>query len=146
MKKIKILSIAFASAVIVSCTEKKAETAEEEAAPVSTESATDKHIDTAGAAAATGHPDAAPETVEPEAPVVAKVRGTVTAVHNGKDGYTATIKDDAGKLYYATISRVNMDPDVYKTAEVGDRIVVKGQSWKSGDELHIKVSIMDKEK
>ncbi|MCR5862111.1 hypothetical protein LRS05_08120 [Flavobacterium sp. J372] len=145
MRRIQIVTMALASAAIMSCNEKKTETTPETATTTAIESTTEKHIDTASAAVATGHPNAAPETVAQDAPVVAKVRGTVTAVQNGKDGYTATIKDDSGKLYYATISKVNMDPAVYRTSEVGDRIVVKGQSWKSGDELHIKVEIMDKE-
>lgn len=142
MKKLKMLSLALVSAAMVSCGDKKADTTGE-TTQTSKDSITEKHIDTASAAVAAGNPVATPETVAADAPVVAKVRGTVTAVQNGKDGYTATIKDDAGKLYYATISRVNMDPRVYKTVKVGDMVTVKGDSWKSGEELHIKVNIMD---
>lgn len=145
MKRVKFFAIAIASAAIVSCNNNKTETTEETTTSTSAETTIDKNIDTASAAVASGHPDPAPESVAADAPVVAKVQGTVTAVQNGKDGYTATIKDDAGKLYYATISRVNMDPAAYRTVQVGDRVVVKGQSWKSGDELHIKVEIMDKQ-
>lgn len=60
------------------------------------------------------------------------VTGEVTAVENGKDGYMATIKDAAGKAYTATISIVNLQKSggQYKRYNVGDKISVKGPSWK----------------
>lgn len=78
---------------------------------------------------------------ETEAPVIVTVKGTVTAINQGKDGVTAELKDDAGKVYFATISIPNLaDPKQYRTVKKGDVITVKGDSWKMDDELHIKVT------
>jgi RecJ-like exonuclease len=76
---------------------------------------------------------------ETEAPVIVTVQGKVTEIQQGKDGYTAQIKDDSGKVYFATISIPNLtDPKQYKAVKAGDVITVKGESWKMGEELHIK--------
>lgn len=141
MKNIHIGIIAVASALVIGCGEKKeANSTPAEQTPQATETA--KNIDTVSTAVATGHTNIDADAVVADAPVVVKVRGTVIAVQNGKDGYTATIKDDSGKLYDATISKINMDPEAYKTVAVGDVITVKGQSWKAGEKLNIKVDIM----
>lgn len=70
------------------------------------------------------------------------VTGAVTAVENGKDGYTATIKDADGKLYYATISIVNLQKSgsKYKPCKIGDNITVQGPYWKDEErKIHITV-------
>lgn len=78
--------------------------------------------------------------VDTEAPVTVTIRGKVSQITMGKDGYTALIKDDSGREYYATISRVNLhDPKQYKDVKAGDVITVKGESFKLEDKLHIKV-------
>jgi RecJ-like exonuclease len=78
---------------------------------------------------------------ETEAPVIVTVKGTVTSINQGKDGVTAELKDDAGKVYFATISIPNLDdPKQYRAVKKGDVITVKGDSWKMDDELHIKVT------
>ena len=79
--------------------------------------------------------------VDTEAPVTVKVKGKVVAITNGKDGYTAQVKDDNGNIYFATISIPNLDdPKQYKAVKVGDVIDIEGDSWKMNDELHIKVN------
>jgi len=78
--------------------------------------------------------------IDVEAPVTVTVQGRVAKITNGKDGYTVLIKEDSGKEYYATISRVNLaDPKQYKEVKEGDRITVKGESFKLDEKLHIKV-------
>lgn len=141
MKNIHISIFVLAAAMFIGCSDKAASNASSEDSQSAT--ITEKHIDTLSTTVATGHTDIDTTDVAPPAPVTAKVRGEVTEIKQGKDGYTATIKDDSGKLYYATISKINMDTQMYKTVSVGDMLTVKGQSWKSGEDLHIKVEIMD---
>lgn len=79
------------------------------------------------------------ETTVPDAPVTVTVSGTVTGIQQGKDGYTAEITDDAGAVYLATISIPNLkDPKQYRAVKNGDKITVKGPSWKMEESLHIK--------
>ena len=81
---------------------------------------------------------------ELNAPVTTTVKGTVTAIEQGKDGYTAHLKDDSGKEYHATISIPNLDdPKEYRAVKVGDVITVHGESWKMEDHLHIKVEKLE---
>jgi len=75
--------------------------------------------------------------VETEAPVTVTVSGKVADITTGKDGYTAKIKDDSGKEYFVTISRVNMG-DKYREVKAGETMTVKGESFKMDDGLHIK--------
>lgn len=75
-----------------------------------------------------------------EAPVTVTIQGRVAQITNGKDGYTALIMEDSGREYYATISRVNLaDPQQYREVKEGDKITVKGESFKLDEKLHIKV-------
>ena len=132
MKNLKIATFALLALALVSCGDRKADENAE------------KNVDTLSTAVATGHPDIDTTAVETEANVTTTVKGTVTAVQNGKDGYTATIKDDSGKLFYATISIPNLDdPKQYRAVAVGDVITVKGESWKMEDELHIKAEVLE---
>ncbi len=59
------------------------------------------------------------------------VNGRVTEIEDGKDGYTATIKNTNGDEYIATISVVNLQKGSgnYKKYAVGDSITVKGTLW-----------------
>jgi len=69
------------------------------------------------------------------------VKGTVTEITNGKDGYMAKIKDEEGKLYTATISIPNMaDPKQYRAVKVGDVINVTGTTFTLGEETGINVT------
>lgn len=63
------------------------------------------------------------------------IRGKVTGIENGKDGYTATVKSEADKTYKVTISRINLEQSksVYKKYEVGESISVTGDWWKDNE-------------
>ena len=78
--------------------------------------------------------------IEIEAPVDVTINGKVGEITFGKDGYTAQLKDDSGREYFVTISRANLDdPKQYMELKAGDKITVKGESFKLDDKLHIKV-------
>jgi len=69
-----------------------------------------------------------------------EVTGEITAIENGTDGYTATLEDSAGKIYYTTISIVNLSKhgSQYKSHKTGDKITVKGPIWKDTEgNIHI---------
>ena len=71
---------------------------------------------------------------------IATISGTVSAIQKGKDGYTATIENAKGKIYHGTISIPNLtNSQLFKPAEIGDTIVVKGDVWKMGKEKQITV-------
>ncbi len=90
---------------------------------------------------ATAYDTLSAEAQEVRADVTVTVDGKVTGITQGKDGQTAELTDDSGKKYYATISIPNLkDPKQYRAVKVGDRIIVKGDSWKMEDGLHIKVT------
>lgn len=90
---------------------------------------------------ATAYDTLSEEAQEVRADVMVTVDGKVTGITQGKDGQTAELTDDSGKKYYATISIPNLkDPKEYRAVKVGDRIIVKGESWKMEDGLHIKVT------
>jgi len=59
------------------------------------------------------------------------VKGKITAIEKGKDGYTATLKDASGTTYKATISMVNLQKygGTFKRYDVGDTIWIKGSVW-----------------
>ncbi len=69
------------------------------------------------------------------------VTGEVQAVTPGKDGYTAKIISADSVLYFATISHANLKEKAnqYRTVNVGEKITVKGDTWKMGEEIHITV-------
>ena len=70
----------------------------------------------------------------------ATVSGKVSAIQQGKDGYTATIENGKGRTYFGTISIPNLsNPQLFKQAEIGDTITVKGEVWKMGKEKQITV-------
>lgn len=50
---------------------------------------------------------------------------TVVKIENGKDGYSATLKNDAGNLYMTTISIPNLE-DNYVRLEIGDKVKIAG--------------------
>jgi hypothetical protein len=127
--KVKALILILATALsLASCGDKKADT--NEGVANSTE-----EIDKTAVANDTLTPN-----VDTEAPVTVTVNGKVADITMGKDGYTAHITDDSGRDYYATISRVNLhDPSQYREVKMGDKITVKGESFKLEDKLHIKV-------
>ncbi|MBA5792745.1 hypothetical protein H1R17_01745 [Flavobacterium sp. xlx-214] len=72
------------------------------------------------------------------------VTGTVGTITNGKDGYTAAIKDKNNKTYLATISMVNLmeSKSEYKRYEQGDKITVTGPTWKD-DEGNVYITVKE---
>jgi hypothetical protein len=50
---------------------------------------------------------------------------TVIAIQQGKDGYTASLKDDEKGLYTCTISIPNLE-DNYVELKIGDRVKIAG--------------------
>lgn len=76
---------------------------------------------------------------ESEKPVK-EITGKVKEVVSGKDGYTAKVVSEDGKVYSATVSHANLkDPSQYKTVKAGDQVTVKGDSWMMGEEEQITV-------
>lgn len=67
------------------------------------------------------------------------VSGNVESIEFAKDGYTAKVKTAKNEIYLATISRVNLGAENYKTLKVGDKVDLKGEIW--GDKTkYIKVT------
>lgn len=56
--------------------------------------------------------------------------GVIQGIENGKDGYTATLKDSKGETFEAIFSIPNMGTN-FKRWEVGDELSIKG------DTIHI---------
>lgn len=68
------------------------------------------------------------------------ISGKVESIELGKDGYTAKIKTENNKIYYATISIVNLGgPENYKKLKEGDVVSLKGDIWKADTGKYIKV-------
>lgn len=59
------------------------------------------------------------------------VTGKIYLIENGKDGYTAHIKDAIGKSYSATISSVNLlkNGKTFKRYETDQVITITGPVW-----------------
>ena len=131
MKK-TVSTLALAGIVALSsCGEKKSE----QGADMVTDTVAKEQVDNTEVAIDTINQE------EMDANVMVTVKGKVTHIVPGKDGYMAEIQDDSGKTYFTTISIPNMDdPKDYKQVNIGDVITVKGESWKMDDELHIKVT------
>ncbi|WP_159799349.1 hypothetical protein [Flavobacterium sp. MK4S-17] len=83
-----------------------------------------------------------PEVVSQPASIEDTVlKGRVTDIQRGKDGYTAKIKTREGIIYFATISIPNLDsPKQFREVKVGEDIEVSGEFWQMGKEQHIKVT------
>ena len=73
------------------------------------------------------------------------VQGKVNEINKGKDGYTAILTAEDGKIYYATISIPNLkDPKQYRSVTIGETIKVKGNSWKMENDNYITVRELEK--
>jgi len=76
-----------------------------------------------------------------------QVEGNVESIEYGKDGYTAKVKTADNEIYLATISRINLvDAKEYKVFQLGEKVKLKGEFWKTDTEKHIKVTdiVLDK--
>ncbi|MES2241019.1 MAG: hypothetical protein V4497_12250 [Bacteroidota bacterium] len=67
-----------------------------------------------------------------------QLKGNVESIEFAKDGYTAKIKTDKSQIYLATVSRVNLGQN-YKVFKTGNKVVLKGEIWKTTTEKYIKV-------
>lgn len=133
----RIFAVASIAALAFACTEKKeTENVEETPAVQEVVDATATDVDSV-------KPDA--EEVADKSAQLAEgtdvtVKGEITEINNGKDGYTAKIKMADGTVYFATISIPNLkDPKQYKKFNVGDVIKVKGKTYKIEEDTLIKV-------
>ena len=66
-------------------------------------------------------------------------KGTVQAIEQGKDGYTAALKDDKGQDFDAVISRVKMQTG-YKTLQPGDVVTLYGDTIRLDSRLRVLVN------
>ena len=90
-------------------------------------------------------PDATEAGKEEEKVETVAVQGKVGEINKGKDGYTAILTTDDGKIYYATISIPNLkDPKQYRSVQIGETIKVKGDFWKMEDDNYITVRELEK--
>lgn len=69
------------------------------------------------------------------------MKGKVVQIQRGKDGYTAEIRTDDNKTYFAVISSVDLSRSQYKEVKIGDPIDVEGEDV-SGNGSTIKVTIL----
>lgn len=68
------------------------------------------------------------------------IKGTITSIEPGKDGYMARLKTGQGQEYLATFSRINLSHiATFKAHEVGDAVTITGPSLKLGDDTLIVV-------
>ncbi len=70
---------------------------------------------------------------------IVSIKGRVTQIERGKDGYTAEIITGDGKAYSAVISSVNLGSSQYREVKIGDVIEVEGEGG-SGDESRITIT------
>jgi hypothetical protein len=85
-------------------------------------------------------PEDTPESKAEEKEEIVSVEGKVSEINQGKDGYTAILTSEDGKVYYATISIPNLkDPKQYRAVKIGETIKVSGDSWKMEDDNYITV-------
>lgn len=90
-------------------------------------------------------PDATEAGKEEEKVETVTVQGKVNEINKGKDGYTAILTTEDGKIYYATISIPNLkDPKQYRSVQIGETIKVTGDSWKMENDNYITVRGLEK--
>jgi hypothetical protein len=70
---------------------------------------------------------------------VFSAKGTVQSIEFGKDGYTASLKDAAGKEFDAVISRVKLQTN-YKQLKAGDVVKLYGDTMNLENKLRIIVN------
>lgn len=69
-----------------------------------------------------------------------KAKGVVKSIENGKDGYTAKMVSKDKKVYFVTISIVNLlDSNEYRRVKIGETIEVQGEYWLLGKDKRITV-------
>lgn len=72
------------------------------------------------------------------------LRGKVTEITPGKDGYMAKLKIAEGQFFTATVSIPNMkDPKQYKKVNVGEMVTLTGLYYKIGKDNAVKVAAFE---
>jgi len=67
------------------------------------------------------------ESTEQKSTPTKTIKGTVTSIEFGKDGYTAAVRTEEQATFDALVSIVNLGgPDNYQTMNIGDRVVLTG--------------------
>lgn len=134
--KIVILAMAL-SLGLASCTEKKSTDTTEDENVTTEQDATVTSADTISDTTTT----TAPASEEPAEGQQIAVKGEVTEITNGKDGYMATILAEEGKSYTVTVSIPNLkDPKQYKSVKKGDVIEATGETFSLGDKTGVKAT------
>ncbi len=68
------------------------------------------------------------------------IKGTVTNIQQGKDGYTALITTKEGQQYHAVVSMVDLAYSLdYEDVKVGDFVTVTGDTLNLGDRISMNV-------
>lgn len=65
-----------------------------------------------------------------------KVKGKVTEIERGRDGYTAKIQTDDAKIYSAVISSVTLGAQ-YRDVKIGEVIEVEAAAYSGGNRLTV---------
>jgi hypothetical protein len=136
MKK-SLLAIAFLSLLLsVSCKEKpQGEIGEEQ------ETTANEEVDkTATKADSLSHAEK-PEAARPAEGDTITITGEVFEINQGKDGYSAKLKNAEGVTYVATISIPNMaNPKDYRAVKKGETITVTGEVFPIEEDIIVKVT------
>jgi hypothetical protein len=117
------------------CTEKK-----QGAVPDDTVPATEE-VDATATATDSVPPLPKPAAERPAEGSIITVTGQVFEINQGKDGYSAKLKNAEGKTYVATISIPNMaNPKDYRAVKTGEEITVTGEAFPVEEDVIIKVT------
>ena len=143
MKKNFIL-IAATVLVLTGCNKKSAETENQEEPKSYTVKgnlpASGTKTDTTAVSAQPTHN----EVITPTEGEEVTLRGKVTEITQGKDGYMAKLKIAEGQFFTATVSIPNMkDPKQYKKVTVGEMVTVTGSYYKIGKADAVKVTAFE---
>jgi hypothetical protein len=134
--KTRFLPIVFLSFLLTTaCTEKKQGEVPEDEVPAA------EQVDATATAADSVPPAEQQEAARPKEGDVITVTGEVFEINQGKDGYSAKLKNAEGQTYVATISIPNMaDPKDYHAVNKGETITVTGVVFPVEEDIMIKVT------
>lgn len=134
--KSRFLPMAVLSLLLtVACTEKKQGEVPESEVPATEE------VDATATNADSVPPVEQQEAARPKEGDVITVTGEVFEINQGKDGYSAKLKNAEGQTYVATISIPNMaDPKDYHAVKKGETVTVTGEVFPVEEDIMIKVT------
>ncbi|MFP9115926.1 hypothetical protein ACLI1A_18455 [Flavobacterium sp. RHBU_3] len=143
MKKNLVIASLGALLTLTACNKKQDETANPEELKSYTVKGNPDLAPADTATAAAANDTTAPADGPKEGDKVT-VRGKVTEITQGKDGYTAKLKVAEGQFFNATVSIPNMkDPKQYKAVKTDEMITVTGTYFKLGKEDGVKVTAFE---